>query len=205
MRASGATCSLLLAAAAVGGLGCSISAQTGGTGGAVATETAGASGADANTSAGLEPGSCTPGVANPDSQPGGACAADCQSVSCGKTCTVDCCTSCGPNGEGQKICSCPNPGGPYTNCACVMPGDVSPYGLGPCSPQGYSTATVPADAPAGSISLRGVACSKTNVACFTADSTLTSPRACICMADGTLHCAGLSHDWPHSGAPTTYN
>ena len=152
MRRSGAECSVMLVAAAAIGLGCSTSAQTGGTGGAPSTETGGAPGTDATTSAELSPGSCTAGVANPDSEPGGACAADCQSVSCARPCTVDCCTSCGPNGMGQKICACRNPGGPYANCACVMPGDGG--APGPCTPQGYSTSTIPPGAPAGSISLR---------------------------------------------------
>src|SRR5262252_955704 len=44
---------------------------------------------------GTNAGSCIPNQINPDSQPGGACAPDCQSVSCGRPCTQDCCVTCG--------------------------------------------------------------------------------------------------------------
>jgi hypothetical protein len=150
-------------------------------------------------------GSCVPQHTNPDFAPGGACAPDCQSVSCGKPCTEDCCVTCGIDLSGSKVCTCRNPGAPYSNCSCIQPANI-PSGLlgGPCSPQGYSTATLPATAPAGSISLPGMPCRQTNIVCFTADSTGNSERGCICLADGFMHCGGVNHWFTNSGVPTQW-
>lgn len=155
---------------------------------------------------GYFPGSCIPGRANPDSDPGGACAADCQTVSCGRTCSEDCCVTCGIDQTGSKFCACPNPcAGPYANCTCTPPAFI-PAGLhgGPCSPQGYATLTVPLTAPSGSISLRGLPCRATNIVCFTADSTATAERGCICEADGIMHCGSVNHWFSNDGTQTEW-
>jgi hypothetical protein len=160
----------------------------------------GGSGAGGSTN----PGSCILGHANPDSQPGGACAPECQSVSCGIPCSESCCVACGIDLLGAKICTCQAPGFPYTNCTCAPPPSLPP-GLqgGPCSPQGYAGA-VPAVAPAGSISLRGMPCRQLNLVCFTAESTPTSERGCICMADGVMHCGAVNHWFLNDGVATDW-
>jgi hypothetical protein len=150
-------------------------------------------------------GSCTAAHVNPDFTPGGACATDCQSLSCGKPCTEDCCVSCGIDQSGAKRCSCPNPGGPYDNCSCLPPPFIPPGLLGgPCTPQGYSTPTVPVTAPAGSIALRGLPCRAANLVCFTADSTASAERGCICLADGLMHCGSVNHWFVNTGTPTAW-
>jgi hypothetical protein len=155
---------------------------------------------------GYFPGSCVPQHHNPDSQPGGACAAECQTVSCGKACTEDCCVPCGIDAQGFKVCTCPNPcAGPYANCTCSPPAFI-PAGLhgGPCSPQGYSTASVPSTAPDGAISLRGLPCKETSLVCFTADSTPVSERGCICEADGLMHCGSVNHWFVNDATATEW-
>jgi hypothetical protein len=188
-------------------LGCSSSTPSEGTGGTTGGSVGGAPGGGTGGGMGCgmagpipdpgNPGSCICGSANPDSAPGGACASDCQSVSCGKICNAPCCVPCGIDAAGAKVCTCTNPGvGPYTNCTCSPSADIPPnlHG-GLCSPQGYSTATVPATAPAGSISLRGMPCKVTSplTVCFTADSNPSSERGCICKADGMMHCNSVNH------------
>jgi hypothetical protein len=150
-------------------------------------------------------GSCIPGHVNPDSVPGGACAPDCQSVSCGRICTQDCCVTCGIDLLGSRFCACPVPGLPYSNCTCVPPATF-PFGLvgGACSPQGYASVAVPPTAPAGSISLRGLPCRSTNLVCFTAESTATSERGCICMADGLMHCGAVNHWFVNNNSTTQW-
>ncbi len=154
---------------------------------------------------GIYPGSCIVGHDNPDVAPGGACASDCQSVSCGRICTEDCCVTCGIDALGTKFCACPTPGLTYTNCTCAPPAGF-PLGLqgGPCSPQGYASAVVPLTAPAGSISLRGLPCRAPNLVCFTAESTAASERGCICLADGVMHCGSVSHWWVNNNVPTQW-
>ncbi len=156
-------------------------------------------------SGGNSPGSCIPNHPNPDIAPGGACASDCQSVSCARPCSEDCCVACGIDELGSKICVCPTPGLPYANCTCLPPAGM-PAGLqgGPCSPQGYASVTVPATAPAGSISLRGMPCRALDLVCFTAESTASSERGCICMADGLMHCGSVSHWFVNSGVPVKW-
>lgn len=95
-------------------------------------------------------------------------------------------------------------GGDLNPGACE-PGPPSPSTGGPCLPQGYATTSLPADAPDGSISLQGASCTRINVVCFTADSTPSSPRACICETDGHLHCSALSSPRTNTGVPTPYN
>ena len=157
------------------------------------------------------PGSCTPGVMNPDynvpPDGTGACAPNCQSVGCGLPCTMDCCVPCGIDAAGTKFCSCVTPQSPYTNCTCAPP-PTFPAGLlgGACSPQGYAATTPPLTAPTGSISLKGIACTKINTVCFTAESTAASERGCICMSDGVMHCGSVNKWFTNSNAPATpYN
>jgi hypothetical protein len=149
------------------------------------------------------PGSCTCLADNPDSVAGGACASDCQSVSCGKPCRENCCVPCGIDASGTKTCTCTMPGQAYTNCTCSPP-PTFPIGLsgGLCSPQGYAATTPPAGAPAGSISLKGIPCTVNNAVCFTADSTPSSERGCICQG-GTMHCGSVNHWFVNSGAAAT--
>jgi hypothetical protein len=208
---------VVLAAGGFGLLACSsveFPEGTGGTAGAISGSGGGRSGAGGSVSGGtgggpiIEPndqGSCITGHTNPDSAPGGACASDCQSVSCGRLCTEDCCVTCGIDQAGSKICVCPTPGSPYANCSCVPPTFI-PAGLqgGPCSPQGYSTATVPATAPEGSISLRGMPCRQMNLVCFTIDSTATAERGCICESDSLMHCGSVNHWFTNNGVPTEW-
>ncbi len=150
-------------------------------------------------------GSCIPNHINPDVAPGGACASDCQSVSCGRVCTEDCCVTCGIDLLGLRTCTCPTPGLPYSNCNCAPPA-AFPFGLqgGPCSPQGYASTMVPPGAPAGSISLRGLPCRALNLVCFTLESTPTSERGCICMADGVMHCGSVNHWFVNDAVPTAW-
>jgi hypothetical protein len=189
----------------MGGSGAGGSGVGGGMGGSgVGGSGAGGSGLGGATGF-TNPGSCIAGHANPDVEPGGACASDCQSVSCNRPCTEDCCVSCGIDAAGIKTCVCPIPGLAYSNCACVPPPNF-PSGLqgGPCSPQGYASVTVPATAPAGAISLRGMPCRAVNLVCFTAESTATSERGCICMPDGVMHCGTVNHWFANNGAPTSW-
>lgn len=122
------------------------------------------------------------------------------SVSSSLPCTTDCCVVCGIDLAGVKTCTCPLPGQPYSNCACLPPVNF-PSGLtgGSCSPQGYSGA-VPGTAPAGSISLEGVPCTRINNVCFTAESTPSSERGCICLRDGTMHCGPVNHWFTNDGS-----
>jgi hypothetical protein len=190
---------------------CSSSSPASGGGGSTGTAgTTGTAGSGAGGSAvticTMYPGSCTCAGPNPDSDPGGACASDCQSVSCGKNCTQDCCVTCGIDALGTKFCACPNANFPYTNCTCGAPPGF-PAGLsgGACSPQGYAATMVPANAPAGAISLKGLPCNVTNAVCFTSESTSASERGCICMADGMMHCGSVNHWFTNTnGAPTVY-
>jgi hypothetical protein len=181
-----------------------------GTGGStgVGTGTGGSTGGGGSAGGGVvdpaNPGSCTFGMANPDFAPGGACAADCQSVSCGKPCMLDCCVTCGIDQAGSKTCICRNPGGAYANCSCLAPPFI-PSGLqgGPCVPQGYSTAAPPATDPTG-ISIRAMPCKALNIVCFTMDSTGNSERGCICEADGFMHCGSVNHWFTNNLVPTTW-
>jgi hypothetical protein len=198
---------------------CSSSSPDSGTGGQTGASQGGATGSQGGSSGGLGgdtggagssgmcaqfPGSCTCTGANPDSVTGGACADGCQSVSCGLPCMQDCCVPCGLDSAGTKTCTCTMPGLAYTNCSCLPPTGF-PAGLtgGACSPQGYAATTPPATAPAGSISLKGVPCTKLNTVCFTADSTAASERGCICMSDNTMHCGSVNHWFTNSGATAT--
>lgn len=186
---------------------CSSSSGGGGSGGG--NGGLGGSTGGAGTTGGIvdptNPGSCIVGMANPDFEAGGACAPDCQSVSCGRSCTLDCCVGCGIDQMGAKTCVCRAPGGPYANCSCLQPSFIPP-GLqgGPCMPQGYSLAIVPETAPAGSISLRGMPCKATNIVCFTTDSTASSERGCICEADGMMHCGSVNHWFTNNGVQTAW-
>ena len=118
---------------------------------------------------------------------------------------MDCCVTCGIDQMGAKTCTCPIPGQPYNNCACVQPSFI-PSGLhgGPCVPTGYSTATPPLTAPANSISIRGMPCNKLNLVCFTADSTASSERGCICESDNTMHCGSVNHWFINDAVPTSW-
>jgi hypothetical protein len=65
---------------------------------------------------------------------------------------------------------------------------------------------VPANAPAGAISLKGLPCNIMNAVCFTQESTGASERGCICMADHTMHCGSVNHWFTNSNATATpYN
>ena len=153
----------------------------------------------------INPGSCIPNHVNPDVQPGGACSSACQSVACNIPCTEDCCVTCGIDAAGTRTCICPVPGQPYANCTCTPPADF-PLGLsgGTCSPQGYASTTPPAGAPAGLISLKGMPCRAANLVCFTAESTPTSERGCICMADGLMHCGSVNHWFVNIAGATSW-
>lgn len=120
-------------------------------------------------------------------------------------CTRDCCYTCGIDAAGFKLCRCDVATGKLS-CACSPPPGF-PAGLsgGNCSPQGYAATMPPAAAPAGSVSLKGVACTKTNAVCFTAENTASSQRGCICMADGIMHCGSVNGWFTFSGGDTTYN
>lgn len=183
--------------------------QGGATGSQGGTTGGGQGGATSGGGAGgqclTHPGSCTCAADNPDSLPGGACASDCQSVSCGRVCTQDCCVPCGLDSTGTKTCLCPIAGQPYSNCSCLPPAGF-PSGLtgGACSPQGYAATTPPSGATLPS--LKGVPCNITNAVCFTQESTTSSERGCICMADGIMHCGSVNHWFMNSGAAATpYN
>jgi len=149
-------------------------------------------------------GSCGVPHFNPDSAPGGACAPDCQSVACGRPCTQDCCVACGIDLSGAKTCVCPAPGLPFASCSCVQPATIPP-GLqgGPCSPQGFSTSTVPVGGPP---SLRGTPCKVTSplTVCYTIDSTASSERGCICESDGIMHCGAVNHWFSNNGVATSW-
>jgi hypothetical protein len=185
---------------------CSSSSNSGGSGGS--SGGLGGANGSAGTAGGVvdpnNPGSCIVGTPNPDINPGGACAADCQSVSCGKACTADCCVTCGIDQSGAKTCICRNPGGPYANCSCVQPSFI-PTGLmgGPCVPQGYSTLTAPGTDPGGLI-IRGMPCKALNLVCFTMDSTASSERGCICEADGVMHCGSVNHWFTNNAVATSW-
>jgi hypothetical protein len=161
------------------------------------------------------PGTCTTGVPNPDyTNPNGACAPDCQSVSCSQTmnrpCTLDCCVTCGIDQWGSKQCTCPNPGGPYNNCSCPAPSFIT-AGLhgGTCTPVGSSLPSTQV-----TNSLRFVPCSTANLVCFTMDSNPSSERGCVCRDDGIgnggagnglfLHCGSVNHWFINDGTTTVY-
>ena len=162
----------------------------------------------------LHPGSCCGDQDNPDFNSGGACAPDCQTVACsssqGRACSQDCCVTCGIDQWATKICSCPVPGLPYANCTCVQPSFI-PFGLhgGPCVPQGDSRPAVQV-----ANSLRFVPCSTLNLVCFTADSTPSAERGCICRDDGIgnggmgpglfLHCGSVNHWFTNDGVPVVF-
>jgi hypothetical protein len=157
-------------------------------------------------------GSCACQAANPDSDPGGACADDCQSVGCGRSCTQDCCVSCGIDAMGIKACTCPVPGAPFANCTCSPPAGF-PSGLtgGACSPLGYAAIAVPlTDTDPAAFSMKGLPCALANaekVVCFTKESTTASERGCICRLDSpgvsTMHCGSVNHWFTNSGAAAT--
>jgi len=195
---------------------CSSASTATGTGGSTGVGTGAggaATGAGGSTSSGMggsaaptslctaHPGSCDCLADNPDSVAGGACASDCQSVSCGKICTQNCCVSCGIDATGIKTCTCTMPGQPFTNCTCAPP-PTFPTGLtgGLCSPQGYAATTPPAGATLPS--LKGAPCTMENAVCFTQESTPSSERGCICMG-GTMHCGSVNHWFTNNGAAAT--
>ena len=151
------------------------------------------------------PGLCILNHVNPDTATGGACTAQCESAACVTPCTEDCCVTCGIDAIGARICLCPVPGLPYSNCTCAPPLGF-PSGLqgGVCSPQGYAATVPPATAPAGVISLKGAPCRAPNIVCFTAESTAASQRGCICMADGVMHCGSVNHWFTDNGVPTMW-
>ena len=186
-----------------GSLGGSTGTGSGGTTGGQGGMTS--SGGGAGGQCLTHPGSCTCASDNMDSNPGGACASDCQSVSCGRVCTQDCCVPCGLDSAGTKTCLCPIAGQPYSNCSCLPPTGF-PTGLtgGLCSPQGYAATTPPVGATLPS--LKGVPCNILNAVCFTQESTTSSERGCICMADNTMHCGSVNHWFVNDGsAATIYN
>jgi hypothetical protein len=76
---------------------------------------------------------------------------------------------------------------------------------GSCNPQGYAVTTLPAGAPPGTMSLKGMPCTKVNAVCFTAESTSSSQRGCICLGDNTMHCGSVNGWFTFSGGDTTYN
>lgn len=176
-----------------GGTGTSTGA--GGTGVSTGTGT-GTGGTGVSTGTGgtgsTSPGSCD-GTANPD------ITLNCTSANAksNMTCTKDCCIPCGIDSAGSKVCTCA--GGVYSNCSCLPPATGYPPGLqgGPCMPQGSSSASA-AD------TLKGKPCTVTNAVCFTSDSTPSSERGCICMADGILHCGSVNHWFVNNGVPTMY-
>ena len=184
---------------------------TGG-GGSMAGAQGGSSGT-AGSSGGVgicadNPGTCTTGdcsKVNPDTLGSGACTSGCESSSCTTMCTQDCCVPCGIDAAGTKVCTCMTPGLPFNNCTCSPPPGF-PTGLtgGTCMPQGYAATMVPMGAPDGSISLKGMPCNILNAVCFTAESTMTSGRGCICMADNTLHCGSVNKWFTQVTGTTAY-
>jgi hypothetical protein len=64
----------------------------------------------------------------------------------------------------------------------------------------------PATAPAGSISLKGLPCTRVNTVCFTAESTPSNERGCICLSDQIMHCGSVNR-WfvNNNGGATPYN
>jgi len=145
------------------------------------------------------PGSCT-GQPNPDFKNGGTCPPVLSTPV--PPCTRDCCATCGIDAAGSAQCICSATLGSYASCTCIPPLGF-PVGLrgGTCSPQGYALSP----SVSGDMSLKGVVCTKINAVCFADDSTMSSPRGCICMSDGLLHC-GSVHDWfTLTGGETTYN
>jgi hypothetical protein len=185
-----------------------VGGQGGSTAGAAGTTagTGGAGGAAAHIYP-AHPGSCVDGADNPDFATGGACAPECQSVSCGTACSQDCCVTCGIDATGIKFCNCKTPGLAYANCTCAPPATIPPGLLGGnCMPQGDSRAAPPAGA--GMI-IRGMPCKTANLVCFTSDSMSTSERGCICqdVGDGTgliLHCGSVNKWFANNGVPTSW-
>jgi len=128
-----------------------------------------------------------------------------------RNCTLDCCVTCGIDQWGAKLCTCPNPGQPYTNCTCPVPLDKITATLhgGNCIPAGDSRPTTQVPN-----SLRGVACKATNLVCFTSDSNPSSERGCVCLDDGIgnygmgnglfLHCGSVNHWFLNDGVDTDY-
>jgi hypothetical protein len=47
-------------------------------------------------------------------------------------------------------------------------------------------------------------CRSANIVCFTAESTPTSERGCICMADGLMHCGSVNHWFVNDGVATAW-
>jgi hypothetical protein len=47
-------------------------------------------------------------------------------------------------------------------------------------------------------------CKATNIVCFTADSTPTAERGCICLSDGFMHCGSVNHWFTNNGIPTEW-
>jgi hypothetical protein len=147
-------------------------------------------------------GSCVFPLDNPSSAVGVRCPTPSAPPS---ACTSDCCESCGIDATGTNRCVCDVATGTYSSCTCTPPPGF-PTGLsgGSCSPQGYAATIPPTGAPAGAMSLKGIPCTKNNAVCFTAESTVDSPRGCICLG-GVMHC-GSVHDWfTFSGGDTPYN
>ena len=189
--------------------GTTVGGQGGSTAGASGTtgSLGGADGGVAHMVYPAHPGSCVSTADNPDFQTGGACAPECQSVSCGVACSQDCCVSCGIDATGIKFCNCRTPGLPFANCTCSPPPTIPP-GLmgGNCDPQGDSRAMPPAGA--GMI-IRGMPCKAANLVCFTSDSISTSERGCICQDSGdgqglVLHCGSVNKWFTNNGVPTSW-
>jgi hypothetical protein len=196
---------------------CSSSSPATGSGGSTGSGGDATAGASGTTGAGGGPvmmGLCAQNLGtcpaddctkvNPDTATGGACTDGCESSSCTTPCSQACCVPCGIDAAGIKTCTCMTPGLAFNNCTCSPPTGF-PTGLtgGTCMPQGYAATMVPATAPAGSISLKGVPCTVANAVCFTAESTASSGRGCICQG-GIMHCGSVNKWFTQIPGTTAY-
>ncbi len=180
---------------------------TGGVLGGAAGKSGGAGAAGGHAGAGT-------GVCAGDTSPNPDVATSCNSAGAkvGATCTQNCCVGCGIDSLGAETCTCTNK--KYATCTCPRPatwtalggecGDSSCMTVGgPCSPQGYASAT---GAPQGANILDGQDCVMNGNVCFTAEAGGT--HGCVCASlpsgDFVMRC-GLVNGWfTNNGMPTTY-
>ena len=166
---------------------------------------AGAAGGQAGSGAGVCVGDKSP---NPD------VATSCNSADAkvGAACTQNCCLGCGIDSLGEETCTCTDK--KYATCACPRPSSWTALGGecgdsscmtagGPCSPQGYASAT---GAPQGANILDGQDCVMNGNVCFTAEAGDT--HGCVCASlpsgDFVMRCGPVNGWFTNNGVPTTY-
>jgi hypothetical protein len=191
-------------------------AGTGGAAGAGGRAGSGGSGGAAGAKGTAGAGGAGPGVCAGDPSPNPDVATSCttESAKVGATCTQNCCLACGIDALGQQTCTCSTASKKYSTCACPRPATWTTIGGecgdskcltagGPCSPQGYASAT---GAPAGANILDGQDCVMNGNVCFTAEAD--GAHGCVCAStpsgDFVMRC-GLVNAWfTNNGTATTY-